>query len=79
MRRNMSGLVGNLYTLYIVVTLGLLVCESFGIGPMSDDGVLAVSGATEKITELFAPITTLFGVIVSASFGVNHTNIKAGK
>lgn len=88
MRRNLSNRVTGLYTLYIVVTLVLLICESFGVGPTTGgieiDGVmtggkLAVSVATSKVTELFVPITTLFGVIVSASFGVNAVNAKQGK
>lgn len=77
MRRNLSNRVTNLYTLYIVVTLILLICESFGVGPALD-GQLAVSLATEKVAQLFVPITTLFGVIVSASFGVNYANTKQG-
>ena len=88
MRRNLSDRVTNLYTLYIVTTLILLICESFGLGPVMGgqvvDGVLvggemAVSIATGKVTTLFVPITTLFGVIVSASFGVNYANTKQGK
>ncbi len=78
LRRNLSDRVASLYTLYIVVTLILLIAESFGLGSVVD-GKLAVSIATEKVTELFMPITTLFGVIVSASFGVNYANTKAGK
>lgn len=78
MRRNLSDRVTALYTLYIVVTMALLILESFGLSPMNGE-VLAVSVATEKVTELFTPITTLFGVIVSASFGVNYANSKAGK
>ena len=74
MRRDLSSRVTDLYTLYISVTLILLVLESFGIGNQVD-----ISLATEKVTDLFAPITTLFGVIVSASFGVNYANTKGGK
>ena len=81
MRRQLSQRVANLYTLYIVVALGLLIAESFGLGPMVEiaegSKQLAVSVATEKVTELFMPITGLFGVIVSASFGVNYANVKA--
>lgn len=77
MRRDLSNRVAMLYTVYVLVTLGLLIAESFAIGPVID-GNLAVSTATDKITELFAPITTLFGVIVSASFGVNYANTKKG-
>ena len=78
MRRDLSNRITSLYTLYICVTLILLVCESFGLGPVTD-GILAVSLATDKVTDLFVPITTLFGTIVTASFGVNYVNTKNGK
>ena len=74
MRRDLSKRVTNLYTLYIVTALVLLICESFGLGDMK-----AIVTATEKLTTLFVPITTLFGVIVSASFGVNYSNSKQNK
>lgn len=78
MRRELSRRVTGLYTLYIIVTLMLLIGESFGWGP-SKDGILAVSLASSKVTGLFLPITTLFGTIVGASFGINYTNAKQGK
>lgn len=78
MRRNLSDRVAMLYTIYLMVTIVLLGMESFAFGPMNGDK-LAVSVATEKITELFLPITSLFGVIVSASFGVNYANVKKGQ
>jgi len=71
MRRDLSSRVTSLYTLYIVTTLILLICESFGIGDPAQ-----IVTATIKVTDLFMPITTLFGVIVSASFGVNYANTK---
>jgi len=74
MRRDLSNRVTDLYTLYIVAALVLLICESFGAGDAT-----AIAAATEKVTELFVPITTLFGVIVSASFGVNYANTKQNK
>ena len=74
MRRDLSTRVTDLYTLYILVTLFLLILESFGIGDQ-----LGIAIATGKVTDLFATITTLFGVIVSASFGVNYVNTKSGK
>jgi len=88
MRRDLSNRVTSLYTLYIVVTLILLICESFGLGTIIGGelidgkivgGKLSVSIATEKVAQLFIPITTLFGVIVSASFGVNYANTKNKK
>ncbi len=74
MRRRLSERVTDLYTLYILITLMLLIFESFGVGQTD-----AIAIATSKVTELFLPITTLFGVIVSASFGVNAMNAKQGK
>ena len=74
MRRDLSNRVTALYTLYIVTALMLLICESFGLGDIKQIAV-----ATTKVTELFFPITTLFGVIVSASFGVNYANTKQNK
>jgi hypothetical protein len=74
MRRDLSNRVTALYTLYIVTALTLLICESFGFGDINQIAV-----ATTKVTELFFPITTLFGVIVSASFGVNYANTKQNK
>ena len=74
MRRDLSSRVTNLYTLYIVTALILLICESFGLGDLTQ-----IAAATTKVTELFVPITTLFGVIVSASFGVNYANTKQEK
>jgi len=74
MRRRLSSRVTDLYTLYIGITLVLLILESFGVG-----NAVEISTATSKVTELFVPITTLFGVIVSASFGVNYQNSKMNK
>ena len=77
MRRNLSNRVTGLYTLYIVVMLVLLIVESFGLGSMNGEK-LAVSVATEKVTDLFVPITAMFSAIVGASFGVNYANVKKG-
>jgi len=74
MRRELSRKVSQLYTLYIITTLILLICESFGLGDP-----IAIAIATSKVTELFGPITILFGTIVSASFGVNYANTKQNK
>ena len=71
MRRELSRKVSTLYTVYVITALMLLICESFGLG-----NAKSIALATEKVTELFTPITTLFGVIVSASFGVNYANTK---
>lgn len=74
MRRDLSQKVSQLYTLYIVVALMLLICEFFGFGDK-----LAMAAATTKITSLFLPITGMFSLIISASFGVNYANAKQSK
>jgi len=74
MRRDLSRKVSQLYTLYIVTALALLVCEFFSFG-----NEIAMAAATSKVTDLFGPITILFGTIVSASFGVNYANTKQNK
>lgn len=74
MRRLISQRVTNLYTLYIVVMMILIIMKSFGIG--SQEGV---SEAIGDLTSLFVPITTMFGTIVSASFGVNAMNTHKDK
>ena len=79
MRRKLSIQVTQMYKVYLFTTLGLLaiefVCAFFNLEVNTD----ALALASEKIVGLFTPITTLFGLIVSASFGVNYANTKAGK
>ena len=74
MRRDQSTMLLRLYGLYIVTMLILIVLEFFGVGEAAQMAL-----ATGKLKELFAPITTLVGVIISASFGVNYTNTKQNK
>ena len=74
MRRELSRRVTSLYTLYIVITLLLLIAESFGFGDVKQ-----IAAATDKVTNLFMPITAMFSMIISASFGVNYVNVKSGK
>lgn len=78
MRRNQSDRILTLYTIYVVTMLVLLIAESFGLGPMNGEQ-LAVSLATEKIVQLFLPITGMVTMIISASFGVNYQNSKQGR
>lgn len=85
MRRDQSNNVGKMYRFYLVSTAIMLLIEliysvSMGDTLTKDNYVLvALSNTTGKMTELFLPITTLYGLIVSASFGVNYTNAKSGK
>ena len=74
MRRDLSKRVTTLYTLYIVVALVLLICESFGLGDAEQ-----IAMATTKVTGLFVPITGMFTMIIGASFGVNYNNINKSK
>lgn len=74
MRRNLSARVTTLYTIYIITTLLLIIADAFGIGNASD-----VATASTNITELFIPITSMFSLVLSASFGVNYANIKSSK
>ena len=79
MRRQLSRDVTLMYKVYLFVTLGLIGIEfvcAFGNIEVQT-GALAV--ATDKLTDLFMPITSLFGVIVTASFGVNYANIAKGR
>lgn len=79
MRRQLSRDVTRLYTIYVLVMLFLVsvefVCAFFNF----DVNQAALAVATTKLENLFVPITTLFGVIVSASFGVNYANVKKDK
>ena len=78
MRRDLSHMVSRLYALYIITALLLIVLEFFGIGSMIE-GDITITTATDRITDLFLPITGMFTTIVSASFGVNYMNIKKDK
>jgi hypothetical protein len=79
MRRQLSRDVTQLYKIYVITTLVLITLEFFGIGAVSApvEGSFNVSSATDKLKDLFMPITSLFGVIVTASFGVNFANIRS--
>ena len=73
MRRELSQFACKAYGFYLVCTVILIALHSFGFGNPEESKV-----AIEAMTELFMPITTAWGAIVGASFGVNATNsIKA--
>lgn len=78
MRRELSRKVSFYYGVYLFVMLALLVCEFFGFVP-SGQSPEQIASVTAKLGELFAPITTAFGMIIGASFGVNYYNVKNGK
>jgi len=82
MRRQISSTVSNLYVIYIMLVLVLVLVQSFGLSPMTVvDGkeVMSVSLAIDSLKELFLPITTAFTAIVGASFGVNGMNTFKNK
>jgi len=85
MRRDQSNNVGGMYKFYLISTALMIFIElvySMYVGDTltKDDYVLvALSNATDKMTSLFVPITTLYGIIVTASFGVNYANTKQNK
>lgn len=76
MRRQLSSDVTQMYKVYLFSTILLLaiefICAFFNVQVETE----ALAIASSKLTELFVPITSLFGVIVTASFGVNYANVK---
>lgn len=74
MRRQLSSFACKAYGFYLVSTTVLIFMHSFGVGDPAES-----KAAMEAMTELFLPITTAWGGIVGASFGVNATNTLKGK
>ena len=74
MRRDISQKISVMYVIYVMLTMVLVLMQSFGIGDL--DGV---QKAIYSLTNLFVPITTMFTAIVGASFGVNGLNAYKGK
>lgn len=83
MRRAISINIGNLFKLYVLITV-LMIGGEFIIGailafnqvPNVAELMNVLATATGKIKDLFTPICTLYGLIVSASFGVNYANVR---
>ena len=74
MRRDQSTMILRLYATYVVVMMGLIILEFFGVGEAAQ-----MATATSKLKDLFMPISALVTIIISASFGVNYANTKQGK
>lgn len=75
MRRDISRRVRDLYTVYILMMVVLVIARAFDIGNAE-----SVQNALDSLTSLFTPITTMFTAIVGASFGTNiSNNIKESK
>jgi hypothetical protein len=82
MRRDISTTVRSLYAVYIMLICVLVMCQAFDLSTVvkvDDVSRRSVDIAVDSLTELFAPITALFGIIVTASFGVNAVNSSKGK
>ena len=74
MRRDLSRFANRAYGFYLFVATVLLLTHAFDLGNAEQS-----KQALEAMTELFLPITTAWGTIVTASFGVNATNSMKGK
>lgn len=74
MRRDLSQFASKAYGFYLVAAVLLIVMHFFGIGDPT-----ASKEALAAIKDLFLPITTAWGGIVGASFGVNGMNSFKGK
>lgn len=74
MRRDLSAFASKAYGFYLIATTALIIMHFFGLG----DGE-ASRGAMEAMKDLFLPITTAWGSIVTASFGVNGMNSFKGR
>ena len=73
MRRDLSRFASKAYGFYLINTTILLYMVAFNVGD-AEGAKLAAKG----MTELFTPITASWAAIVSASFGVNYSNVKKG-
>lgn len=84
MRRDLSRFACVAYGFFLVSTTVLIFIHAFSDNPAKDaaDAAIIVAQSKEAIDamkELFLPITTAWGTIVTASFGVNYNNVKHGK
>lgn len=74
MRRELSRFACKAYGFYLIVTSILVLAHAFGLGNATES-----KQAIDAMTDLFVPITTAWGTIVTASFGVNATNSMKNK
>lgn len=74
MRRDLSRFACLAYGFYLISTTILIFVHAYEVG-----NPVQSKEAMEAMTALFMPITTSWGVIVSASFGVNATNSFKGR
>lgn len=69
MRRELSRFACLSYGFYLISTTALVFMHSFELGDATQS-----KEAIDAMTALFLPITTAWGGIVGASFGVNGVN-----
>lgn len=74
MRRQLSLFASRAYGFYLAATVILIFMHSFSIGD-PDQSLSAI----DAMTGLFLPITTAWGTITGASFGVNGMNAYKGQ
>lgn len=74
MRRELSRFACGAYGFYLAVTSILALVHAFDIGAADQS-----KEAIDAMTGLFLPITSAWGTIVAASFGVNATNSIKGR
>ncbi|MDC1406056.1 hypothetical protein N8314_00715 [Akkermansiaceae bacterium] len=74
MRRDLSRFACRAYGFYLMAMVLMGFMHIFGLGDPD-----AAKEAMGFLSELFMPITASWGAIVTASFGVNYSNVKAGK
>lgn len=77
MRRDLSRFACVAYGYYLLITSLLALAHAFGLGDpivIGDVTTTTTKQAMEGMTGLFLPITSAWGAIVTASFGVNATN-----
>ena len=74
MRRDLSKFACLAYAFYLVAMVTLSFMVAFNVGDA--DGATT---AASLMQDLFLPITSAWGAIVGASFGVNATNSFKGR
>lgn len=74
MRRDLSRFASQAYGFYLAAMVILIGMFFFGVGDPASS-----KDAMTAMTDLFLPITTAWGGIVGASFGVNGMNVYKEK
>ena len=69
MRRDIMRFVIRVYGSYLAIGAVLIIVIFFDLGDQE-----AAKLSFKALTELFVPITSLFGALATASFGINASN-----